>query len=200
MNMNIFDDYYDWTSDITDIEEIKVKITGRYWNKSFNHDNLTLKTDQIIKNLKLTSILDYGAGMGRNLPLLRKYAPIVDYLDLETYKPHTSELNYDNKFYIQIEPLPLNKKYDLIYASVVIQHIVDKELLQKIIEFMQKSSKYIFIVQNVKFCFYDFDNHFQLIHTESYKDDFLDFHFYNLYESIKLPEEASSQYKFSHFL
>jgi SAM-dependent methyltransferase len=142
--MNVFDGYHDWTSPITDIEKMKVIITDRYWNKSFNHDNLTSEIDQIIKNLNLTSILDYGAGLGRNLPLLRKYAPIVDYLDLETYKPHTLELNYDNKFYIQMEPLPLSKKYDLIYASVVIQHVVNKDLLRKIIEFMQKKQQICF--------------------------------------------------------
>ena len=186
--MNVFDGYHDWTSTITDIEKMKVIITGRHWNKSFNPDNLTSEIDQIIKNLNLTSILDYGAGLGRNLPLLRKYAPIVDYLDFETYKPHTSELNYDNKFYIQMEPLPLSKKYDLIYASVVVQHIVDKNFLRKIMEFMQKNSKYIFVVQNSIWNVPDFTDYFRLIHSEKYKDDFIDLHFFNLYESIKISE------------
>ena len=87
-----------------------------------------------------------------------------------------------------MEPLPLSKKYDLIYVSVVVQHIVDKNLLRKIMEFMQKNSKYIFVVQNSIWNVPDFTDYFRLIHSEKYKDDFIDLHFYNLYESIKISE------------
>jgi hypothetical protein len=42
--------------------------------------------NNILSNLQIKTILDYGAGLGRNLPLLLKFTEDVYYLDLLTYK------------------------------------------------------------------------------------------------------------------
>ena len=67
-------------------------------------DFLPNKIDVFLKNLHLTSILDYGAGLGRNLPMLQKYScDIVDYIELTNYKNKFSE--YENG----ILPLRISK-------------------------------------------------------------------------------------------
>jgi len=182
MNNEIFDSYHNWTSEIISEEDIKLKITGRYWNRSFNSDNLTSKTNEILLDLKLKSILDYGAGMGRNLDLLRKYSPVVDYIDFDVYKEYAKNLKYDNIFFIKMEIDKFEKKYDLIYSSLVIQHIKNEIVMNSIIDFMHKNAKHVFLVQNSQVPLPSFGNDFKLINSELYTDDFTVDHVYNLYK------------------
>jgi len=149
----LFDEYYDWSLDKTDITlENMERIIFGFENST--PDVLPNKIDVFLKNLHITSILDYGAGLGRNLPMLQKYScDIVDYIDLANYENKFSEyidsLSYNNKFYINgVLPDLLDKKYDLIYASVVLQHIIDDEITEKIIKILAEKSKYLVIVQN----------------------------------------------------
>jgi SAM-dependent methyltransferase len=149
----LFDEYYDWLLDKTDITlENMERIIFGFENST--PDFLPNKIDVFLKNLHITSILDYGAGLGRNLPMLQKYScDIVDYIDLANYENKFSEyidsLSYNNKFYINgVLPDLLDKKYDLIYASVVLQHIIDDETFEKIIKILAEKSKYLVIVQN----------------------------------------------------
>jgi len=176
MTKQIFDKYFNWLESFSDVQERKLKIAPH--EKNFKHDSLTQKMDELLKKINIQSILDYGAGLCRNLPLLKRYADSIDYLDLECYREHTQNIRYDNKFYIDLIPYNLNKKYDLIYASVVLQHIVDKEIVQKIITFMYETGKYLLIVQHPLAPIIDMDDKFELIFSEKH-----DGHFYNLYKS-----------------
>jgi hypothetical protein len=81
-------------------------------------------------------------------------------------------------------PNTLSKKYDLIYASVVLQHIVNDEIYSKIVEILATKCKYLLIIQNegvlVKPIFYNF---FNLICTEDYVGSFPCMHIYSIYSS-----------------
>ena len=84
-------------------------------------------------------------------------------------------------------PEIFNKKYDLIYASVVLQHIVDDNIYSKIVELLSKNCKYLIIVQHkdipVKLIV---DNYFTMIHKETYVGNFPNniLHNYLIYKSI----------------
>ena len=187
---NIFDGYYDWSLDKSEItlEQMKRLIFGF---ENTTPDFLPNKIDVFLKNLHLTSILDYGAGLGRNLPMLQKYScDIVDYIELTNYKNKFSEyidsLSYNNKFYINgFLPDLLDKKYDLIYASVVLQHIIDDEIFEKIIQILAEKSKYLVIVQNCNVPIKKIMNlyyHFICEETESTTFNGLN-HSFNIYKS-----------------
>ena len=133
------------------METMKFLITGQ---KQFEPDTLPQKIKDILKTLPIHSILDYGAGLGRNLPLLLQTSDNVDYIDLLKYKEkfekEVNELSYKEKYYIGENYLPdmLDKKYDLIYASVVLQHIVDNEVYEKIVKILAEKTTYLLILQN----------------------------------------------------
>lgn len=181
---SIYDLYHDWKKPILNIENHKKLITGAC-NDDFLPDELTSKISQFFMDLKLKSILDYGAGMGRNLKLLKKYSEKVDYVDIDVYENHTNHLGYDRKFYIKNNLLDnFSCKYDLIYASVVIQHFANKEVFDSAVNFLQQNGKYVFIVQNTCVPFSPIlDSKFTLLHSETYKGVFAVNHVFNLYES-----------------
>ena len=81
-------------------------------------------------------------------------------------------------------PNILSKKYDLIYASVVLQHIVDDEIYSKIVEILATKCKYLLLIQNKgRLVKPIFNNFFDLIHTESYAGSFPVVHNYSIYSS-----------------
>jgi SAM-dependent methyltransferase len=151
-NNGVFDSYYDWTEDKTNLtlQEMQYKIFGF---ENSTPDILPNKINDFLNNVDLVSILDYGAGLGRNLPLLQNFSNEVDYADLVNYENKFSNyidsLNYNKKFYINgYLPDTLYKNYDLIYASVVLQHIIDDEIYEKIVKILAERTKYLLIVQN----------------------------------------------------
>jgi SAM-dependent methyltransferase len=154
----------------------------------FEPDILSSSIHEKIIELNISTILDYGAGLGRNLSLLKNYSNYVDYLDLLNYEKNYSEyinnLGYNEIYYIQMIPDILSKKYDLIFASVVLQHIVNDEIYSKIVEILAKKCKYLLLIQNsgrlVKPIFYNF---FDLIHNEDYVGSFPCIHTYSIYKS-----------------
>lgn len=180
----IYDSYHDWKNPILCIKKQKRLIAGSR-NINFLPDRLSSKISQFFVDLKFQSILDYGAGMGRNFKLLKNYSQKVDYVDIDVYKNHTSHLGYDNKFYIKNHVLDnFSYKYDLIYASVVIQHFANKEVFDSAVNFLQQNGKYVFIVQNTCVPFSPIlDSKFTLLHSETYKGVFAVNHVFNLYES-----------------
>ena len=82
-------------------------------------------------------------------------------------------------------PNILSKKYDLIYASVVLQHIVDDEIYSKIVEILATKCKYLLLIQNKDVLVKPiFNNFFDLIYTEDYVgSSFSDMHVYSIYSS-----------------
>jgi hypothetical protein len=115
--------------------------------------------------------LDYGSGLGRNYNLLKTYTDNIDYLDLNHYQvnyiDYINNLGYKNLNFIEMIPECLiGKKYDMIYASVVLQHIVDDEVYEKIVKILTKSCKHLFLVQNMSPIKDVFFKHFELEYEE----------------------------------
>lgn len=183
----IYDTYYNWEGECDDIDKMKTLITGVESN--FDSDKLHNSIDSYLMNLNIESVLDYGAGLGRNLPLLKKYSQSVDYLDLHVYEKnylnYINDLGYSDKFFIEQIP-KLEKKYDLIYASVVLQHIIDDDVYTSIIKELWEHTDYLLVVQNRKSPIKPvFNDYFNLEIGKTYRNMFKDAHTYSIYKSIK---------------
>jgi hypothetical protein len=185
MSSSIYDTYFDWQNIPADIVKMKQLIVG---SDDFEPDILANSIHEKIIELNISTVLDYGAGLGRNLSLLKNYSNQVDYLELLNYETNYSEyvskLGYNEIYYVEMIPTILSKKYDLIYASVVLQHIVNDEVYSKIVEILATKCKYLLLIQNkdslVKPIFYNF---FHLICTEDYVGSFPCMHIYSIYSS-----------------
>lgn len=185
MSSSIYDNYCNWQNNPANIVIMKQLIVG---SDKFEPDILTSLIHEKLIELNISTVLDYGAGLGRNLSLLKNYSNQVDYLDLLNYETNYSEyinsLGYNEIYYVEMIPNILSKKYDLIYASVVLQHIVNDEIYSTIVEILATKCKYLLLIQNkdqlVKPIFYNF---FDLIYTEDYLGSFPCMHIYSIYSS-----------------
>jgi SAM-dependent methyltransferase len=186
MSNSIYDVYFNWQNNPENIVQMKELIIGH--SENFEPDIIASSIHKKLIELNISTVLDYGAGLGRNLSLLKKYSNQVDYLDLLNYETNYSDyiknLGYNEIYYVEMIPNILSKKYDLIYASVVLQHIVDNEIYSKIVEILATKCKYLLITQNkgilIKPIFYNF---FDLICRENYIGNFLCMHSYSIYKS-----------------
>jgi len=185
MSRSIYDTYFDWQNNPADIVKMKQLIVG---SDNFEPDNLANSIHKKLVELNISTVLDYGAGLGRNLSLLKNYSNQVDYLELLNYEKNYSEyinkLGYNEIYYVEMIPNILSKKYDLIYASVVLQHIANDEIYSKIVETLAKNCKYLLLIQNkaslIKPIFYNF---FDLICSEEYVGSFPCMHIYSICSS-----------------
>ena len=186
MSKSIYDYYFNWANNPKNIMEMKQLIVGE--DNKFEPDILTSLIHEKLIELNISTVLDYGAGLGRNLSLLKKYSNQVDYLDLSNYETNYSDyiknLGYNEIYYVEMIPIILSKKYDLVYASVVLQHIVDDEIYSKIVEILATKCKYLLLVQNsgilIKPIFYNF---FDLICNDTYLSGFHCMHNFSIYSS-----------------
>ena len=181
----VYDSYHNWREPISDLETTKRLITGNC-NKDFLPDILSEHLQKVFVEMKFSRILDFGGGLGRNLPLLKKYSQKVDYLDLAVYKGFVDSCAYDNKVYIEdvkeFHSKSSIKNYDLIYASVVLQHFVDRDLVESAVDFFHKSARYVFLVQNCRVPMHkSFESLFDLLATDRYKGSFGLDHHYSLF-------------------
>jgi hypothetical protein len=72
-NNTKYDTWFDWgVNDNIDISQFKEIISGVN-SSEFNPDFLSPFLQEILSKIKTNKVLDYGAGLGRNLPLLKKY-------------------------------------------------------------------------------------------------------------------------------
>jgi SAM-dependent methyltransferase len=170
-NNRKYDSWFDWEiNDNIEISKFKEVISG-VDSSNFSPDFLPKSLIDQLSKIKTDTILDYGAGLGRNLPLLKKYSNNVDYIDLEHYQKnyidYINDLGYNETYFIEMIPdCLIGKKYDLIYCSVVLQHIIDDEIYEKIVKILYDACDYLFLVQNmtpIKDVFYDY---FKLEHCE----------------------------------
>jgi SAM-dependent methyltransferase len=149
-----YDTWFNWeVNDSIDISQFKEVISGVN-SKDFSPDFLSPFLLERLSQIKTDKVLDYGAGLGRNLPLLKKYSNNIDYIDLEQYQKNYIEyinnLDYNETYFIKMVPdCLIGKKYDLIYCSVVLQHIIDDETYEKIVKILTNACDHIFLVQNM---------------------------------------------------
>ena len=117
-------------------EKISKNQNNHWWYKS--RREIFLK---ILKQLKLKNpkILDYGSGAGANIELLKKLSQNID-----AFEPNTSmhlKLKSNGANIIK----KIDKKYDLIVLTDVIEHVKnDRELLSSITDRLN-SKGFIFI-------------------------------------------------------
>ena len=163
-NNSKFDNWFDWEIN-NNIEISKFKeVISVVDSSNFSPDFLSEILMDRLSKINTDKILDYGAGLGRNLPLLKKYSNNIDYVDLNHYQKNYIEyidnLGYNNKYFIKMTPdCLIGKKYDLIYCSVVLQHIIDNEIYENIVKILSNTCNYLFLVQNmlpIKDVFYDY--------------------------------------------
>ena len=122
-NNSKFDNWFDWEiNNNIEISKFKEVISG-VDSSNFSPDFLSEILMDRLSKINTDKILDYGAGLGRNLPLLKKYSNNIDYVDLNHYQKNYIEyidnLGYNNKYFIKMTPdCLIGKKYDLIYNLI----------------------------------------------------------------------------------
>ena len=123
----------------------------RQYNQNKNHwwfEGRKLILSAILKKYidKKKLILDYGCGVGINLGMLSKFGK-VSYYDKSRFAINYVKKNYSNRnFFLNINKLyKYKKKFDLIVATDVIEHIKnDKKEVIKISRLLKKNG-YILI-------------------------------------------------------
>lgn len=86
------------------------------------------KVDIVRSNLEanVKHVLEYGCGIGRNIPYLRKAFPGASIIgsDISEASLERARQEYpDVFFYLENDAFPLTKKFDLIFVAGVFHHI-----------------------------------------------------------------------------
>lgn len=132
---HIQDNFYE-QSKMRNGEEIKKWIKDTY--KDDRRRFLKLKNDLINKD-----ILDFGAGNGNFLKLAKKYANSVTAIELDRESHIIFKKNKIN-YYLDINEIPADKKFDVITLFHVIEHLKDPiSYLKSISNILKEDGKII---------------------------------------------------------
>lgn len=116
------------------------------WNTvTQNYDELTTIEDKhldvLIKNTSMDSVLDFGVGMGRNFPYLKTLFKNVHGFDTEPMIGNLKQRDgFGENLYFDWSEAT-QRKYDLVYESVVMQHIPPQEVIHRLYQ-ISTISKY----------------------------------------------------------
>ena len=149
--MSVWDKYGNWDeiARLKSVEDVKSMITGRKkaWRPNFCPPALAYIFDYAMEEFKAEhdatpTALDFGCGLGRNGPLLRKFFPDVIGVDLpemvdrlnDELPIHASE-NY-REVYRSMTTLVKEEEFCLLYDSVAFQHFVDVGYISEIIDML----------------------------------------------------------------
>lgn len=161
----------------------------RQYNQNKNHwwfEGRKLVLSTILKKYSINKkiILDYGCGVGINLGLLSKFGKVF-YYDTSRLAINYVKKKYSNKnFFININKLyKYKKKFDLIVATDVIEHIKnDKREIIKISNLLKKNG-YILITVPAFQCLYSSKDkslkHYRRYNKETLRN-LLNTHFYEI--------------------
>jgi len=106
-----------------------------------------MRIDPVLEGIKdsIHYVLDFGSGIGRWMGLLSKYCDYYYCCDIMKF-------NLPNFKQIKNNIIPFkNIKFDLIWACVTLQHVVDRSLLEYYLQQfydLLNDNKYILIVEN----------------------------------------------------
>jgi len=198
----MFDAYFDWTKINTKgPNEIKKILTG---TNSFQSDQLSDTLLNMLINLNLGKALDYGAGLGRNVGFIKGFSKEVDYIDLIQYKDvliHIVNKELYDKFYFIEDPkkgLVLEEEYDIVYASVIFQHIVDENVLKNIFNELYSHTKYLLTIQNHLVTPLDgyLDGYFDIVYQEINACGFSVPHVVQLWVNCRYNKEFRNLYNY----
>jgi SAM-dependent methyltransferase len=161
----------------------------RQYNQNKNHwwfEGRKLVLSKILKKYFINKkiILDYGCGVGINLDMLSKFGKVF-YYDTSRLAINYVKKNYSNKnFFININKLyKYKKKFDLIVATDVIEHIKnDKREIIKISNLLKKNG-YVLITVPAFQCLYSSKDkslkHYRRYNKETLRN-LLNKHFYEI--------------------
>jgi len=116
------------------------------WNiVTKNYDEFTSIEDKHLdvlrKNTSMDSVLDFGVGMGRNLPYLKTLFKNVHGFDTEPMINNLKQRDgFGEDLYSDWNDVS-QRKYDLVYESVVMQHIPPQEVIYRLYQ-ISTISKY----------------------------------------------------------
>lgn len=134
-----------------------------YWKGKFGDDFIRRNSDkryftkrksffeQIIKKYKIKSILEVGCNIGGNLKIISEIDPSIKLTAIEPNKKAISiarknvpkaEIIDGNIFNIKID-----RKFDLVFTSVVLIHIADQDLPKALEKIYKASKKYILAIE-----------------------------------------------------
>jgi hypothetical protein len=145
MERNVWDGYADWAevARAEQVVSVRQRITGHEgkWLPNTASEALRSVVRTIFvravlsapatQNSQPVTVVDFGCGLGRNLPLLRQIFPRVVGIDipemierLRGEPPSDPTLRYD-AIYDDLDALLGSEHVHVLYDSVVLQHIVD---------------------------------------------------------------------------
>ena len=125
-----------------------IRTVGRSnWTQE-DYDKFMIKVTPIVKEIiikecKLTSILDFGCGIGRWIPLLDELFEEYYGVDLIEQAVNECRDNFNNNILLLTDSkIPLEENIvDNIWTYVTLQHVIDLELLENYIQQFYKLLK-----------------------------------------------------------
>jgi SAM-dependent methyltransferase len=161
MDRHVWDRYADWGAVATSrtLADLKTQITGvgQQWQPNVMSDALS-KVIRAIMAARTrepedpVTVIDFGCGLGRNLPLLRSVFHRVIALDipemtgrLRDEQAAAAGFRYD-AIYDDIDALLRAERVHFVYDSVVFQHIVDPIYVSSIVDRLVAARSFVAIV------------------------------------------------------
>ena len=138
MKENIFYQKDYWLNFASDSDKnVLSKDLHRSWNAATQtYDEFTTIEDKHLdilrQNTSMDSVLDFGVGMGRNTPYLKTLFKNVHGFDTEPMIKNLKQREgFDKNLYFNWNDVA-SRKYDLVYESVVMQHIPPQEVIYRL--------------------------------------------------------------------
>lgn len=108
------------------------------------HRHIFRICSNLLEEIEYKSVVDVGCGMGYNLPLLCKNKKIDQVAGIDISKEAISKIKFPGNFKVMdIQRESLNEKFDLVFCSLILEHIENDVVAIKNIKKM--ANKYILI-------------------------------------------------------
>ncbi len=152
-------------TDLTESEMLMPNQQEEFWStkivESYVQDNSTFDGNlgqiawgRILSKVEVASIssyLDCGSNIGRNIGFLREFLPgasanIIELAELP-YEKCLKEFDIDKSFLGSIKEARFDQKFDLVFTNSVLIHVNPDELLESMSRMYEMSSKYILIAE-----------------------------------------------------
>jgi len=143
-----WDKYGQWDkiAQLESLHEVKSAITGsrKAWRPNFVPPALEYVFDYAADEQRAAGtnpcVLDFGCGLARNAPMLRKFFPRVVGVDLpemiERLKQARPDVigNLYDQLYVSVPEATSRETFSVVYDSVVLQHIINRSVVSEIID------------------------------------------------------------------